>query len=185
RRWRRSRGHLRLLGRRARPGHAASHVGDLTLDRLDPAAQPRGEDDGHDGEDRSDEKDEPEREQEELHRSPHSRTAACTLTAEPSARKADLGDPRRLASNSAPYRALGSNSVRLPETRQIRQGGCSTRYSKAPPPRRHACSATARQIDLVVEDREMAPLRGEERVLPCHRARSERLIRGTIAPAAV
>src|SRR5207245_3559775 len=49
---------------------------------------------------------------------------------------------------------------------------------------RHALRQ-GRRIDLVVEDREMAPLRGEERVLLCHRARSERVIRGTIAPAAV
>src|SRR5712671_2076469 len=68
------------------------------------------------------------------HRHTHNLRPHITLTADPSARKADCGLLRSTAAISFPYNFSASPSNADPRTCQTLHEGCVTRYSTQPPP---------------------------------------------------
>jgi hypothetical protein len=68
------------------------------------------------------------------HRHTHKLRPHITVTADPSARKADCGLPRSTVAISFPYNFSASPSNADPRTCQTLHEGCVTRYSTQPPP---------------------------------------------------
>ena len=68
------------------------------------------------------------------HRRAHNFRPHITLTADPSARKADCGLPWSTVAISLPYNFSASPSNADPRTCQTLHEGCVTRYSTQPPP---------------------------------------------------
>jgi len=68
------------------------------------------------------------------HRRAHNLRPHITLTADPSARKADCGLPRSTVAISFPYNFSASPSNAGRRTCQTLHEGCVTRYSTQPPP---------------------------------------------------
>src|SRR4029077_14403155 len=69
-----------------------------------------------------------------VHRHAHNLRPHITLTADPSARKADCGLPWSTAAIAFPYNFSASSSNADRPTCQTLHEGCVTRYSTQPPP---------------------------------------------------